>query len=118
MPSSLLKTRKHIAKKRKGEVNALHEKFRDSRRLHKASARDQRLEKLSVIRSKKEQPIGKQREVELCVRARAYTIASCSRRLFPGTFEGKQQLAVQSSGRPVAHPDVNLVTAVARLAYY
>ncbi|KJK84281.1 hypothetical protein H634G_00645 [Metarhizium anisopliae BRIP 53293] len=57
MPSSLQKTRKHIAKKRNGEVNALHAKSRDSLRLHKAGVRDQRLEKLAAARSKKEQPI-------------------------------------------------------------
>ncbi|KAM4064604.1 translation machinery-associated protein 16 domain-containing protein [Hirsutella rhossiliensis] len=57
MPSSLHKTRKHIAKKRNGEVNALHEKSRDSQRLHKAGVRDQRLEKLAAARSKQERPI-------------------------------------------------------------
>ncbi|UNI17700.1 translation machinery-associated protein 16 [Purpureocillium takamizusanense] len=58
MPSSLSKTRKQIAKKRNGEVNALHEKSRDSLRLHKAGVRDLRLQKLAEARSKKEQPIG------------------------------------------------------------
>jgi hypothetical protein len=58
MPSSLQKTRKHIAKKRNGEVNALHAKSRDSLRLHKAGVRDQRLEKLAAARGKREQPIG------------------------------------------------------------
>ncbi|KAG6033989.1 hypothetical protein E4U40_004554 [Claviceps sp. LM458 group G5] len=57
MPSSLQKTRKQIAKKRNGEVNALHAKSRDSFRLHKAAVRDQRLEKLAAARGKKEQPI-------------------------------------------------------------
>ncbi|POR33368.1 Translation machinery-associated protein 16 [Tolypocladium paradoxum] len=57
MPNSLSKTRKHIAKKRGGEVNALHAKSRDSQRLHKAGVRDQRLEKLAAARYKKEQPI-------------------------------------------------------------
>ncbi|KJZ77156.1 hypothetical protein HIM_03477 [Hirsutella minnesotensis 3608] len=57
MAGSLNKTRKQIAKKRGGEVNALHEKSRDSLRLHKAGVRDQRLEKLAAARSKKEQPI-------------------------------------------------------------
>ncbi|KYK54798.1 hypothetical protein DCS_06758 [Drechmeria coniospora] len=57
MPTSLQKTRKHIAKKRNGEVNALHEKSRDSMRLHKASMRDLRLQKLSSARNKREQPI-------------------------------------------------------------
>ncbi|GAB0132545.1 hypothetical protein EsDP_00000978 [Epichloe bromicola] len=57
MPSSLEKTRKQIAKKRNGEVNALHVKSRDSFRLHKAAIRDQRLGKLAAARGKKEQPI-------------------------------------------------------------
>ncbi|KKP00574.1 hypothetical protein THAR02_07330 [Trichoderma harzianum] len=57
MPSTLQKIRKHISKKRNGEVNALHEKSRDSLRLHKAGVRDQRLEKLAAARSKREQPI-------------------------------------------------------------
>ncbi|TQS33550.1 hypothetical protein Golomagni_06102 [Golovinomyces magnicellulatus] len=59
MPSSLQKARKQISKKRGGEVNALHERSRDSVRLHKASARDLRLEKLASSRNKKEQPICK-----------------------------------------------------------
>lgn len=58
MPTTLKKTRKIIAKKRGGEVNALHAKSRDSMRLHKAGVRDQRLEKLAAARGKREQPIG------------------------------------------------------------
>ncbi|KAF4585952.1 Translation machinery-associated protein 16 [Ophiocordyceps camponoti-floridani] len=57
MPNSLQKTRKQIAKKRNGDVTALHGKSRDSLRLHKAGVRDRRLEKLAATRSKKEQPI-------------------------------------------------------------
>ncbi|KAL6870517.1 translation machinery-associated protein 16 [Trichoderma novae-zelandiae] len=57
MPTTLQKTRKQISKKRNGEVNALHEKSRDSLRLHKAGVRDQRLEKLAAARGKREQPI-------------------------------------------------------------
>ncbi|KAG6000151.1 hypothetical protein E4U21_005766 [Claviceps maximensis] len=57
MPTSLEKTRKQIAKKRNGEVNALHVKSRNSFRLHKAAIRDQRLGKLASARGKKEQPI-------------------------------------------------------------
>ncbi|VUC30578.1 unnamed protein product [Clonostachys rosea] len=57
MPSTLEKTRKQISKKRNGVINALHEKSRDSFRLHKASVRDQRLDKLAAARNKKEQPI-------------------------------------------------------------
>ncbi|PHH66308.1 hypothetical protein CDD81_7901 [Ophiocordyceps australis] len=57
MPSSLLKTRKQIAKKRNGDVSTLHEKSRDSLRLHKASVRDRRLDKLAAARDKQEEPI-------------------------------------------------------------
>lgn len=59
MPTSLSKTRKQIAKKRGGDVSALHEKSRNSMRLRKAGVRDQRLEKLAASRNKREQPIGK-----------------------------------------------------------
>ncbi|KAJ3481658.1 hypothetical protein NLG97_g7767 [Lecanicillium saksenae] len=57
MPTSLHKTRKAISKKRGGEVNALHAKSRDSKRLRMAHARDIRLDKLASARSKKEEPI-------------------------------------------------------------
>ncbi|EFQ31697.1 hypothetical protein CGRA01v4_04705 [Colletotrichum graminicola] len=57
MPSTLQKARKHIAKKRNGHDLALHEYSRDSKRLHKASIRDQKLEKLHASRNKKEQPL-------------------------------------------------------------
>lgn len=58
MPTSLHKTRKIISKKRGGEVNSLHAKSRDSKRLRMAHARDIRLDKLASARSKKEEPIG------------------------------------------------------------
>lgn len=57
MPGMLHKTRKQIAKKRGGVINALHEKSRDSLRLHKAGVRDQRIEKLAASRTKKERPL-------------------------------------------------------------
>lgn len=60
MPNTLEKTRKHISKKRNGDMGALHVKSRNSMRLNKAVIRDQRLEKLASSRSKREQPIGKQ----------------------------------------------------------
>ncbi|EFX04423.1 hypothetical protein CMQ_1351 [Grosmannia clavigera kw1407] len=56
MPSTLEKTRKKIMKKR-GALGALHEGSRDSRRLHKALVRDERLEKLAMLRRKHEQPL-------------------------------------------------------------
>lgn len=57
MPSTFEKTRKQIQKKRHGTIDALHQLSRDSRRLHKASVRDQRLNKLATAREKREQPM-------------------------------------------------------------
>jgi translation machinery-associated protein 16 len=59
MVNTLGKTRKQIAKKRGTNNLVLHEKSRNTLRLHKAHVRDQKLEKLASARSKKEQPIGK-----------------------------------------------------------
>ncbi|KAH7361863.1 translation machinery-associated protein 16 [Plectosphaerella cucumerina] len=57
MPKSLEKTRKHIAKKRNGTIDALHQYSRDSRRMHRASLRDEKLGKQGSLRNKKEQPL-------------------------------------------------------------
>ncbi|KAL2257256.1 hypothetical protein VTK26DRAFT_421 [Humicola hyalothermophila] len=57
MARTLEKTRKQIAKKRNGAIEALHEKSRDSKRLHRAQVRDDRLEKLAEARRKKDQPL-------------------------------------------------------------
>lgn len=57
MPKTLEKARKAIAKKRGGNIEALHAKSRDSRRLHKAQVRDDRLEKMSEARRKRDQPL-------------------------------------------------------------
>lgn len=57
MANTLAKTRKQIAKKRGANNLVLHEKSRNTLRLHKAHVRDQRLEKLASARNKKEQPI-------------------------------------------------------------
>lgn len=62
MPSSVEKARKQIAKKRGGQVNALHVKSRDSRRLHQAGLRDEKLGKLASARYRREQPIGKNKD--------------------------------------------------------
>jgi len=56
MPKTLEKTRKQIAKKRQNAIGALHRGSRDSRRLHKALVRDDRLEKMAAARRKQEQP--------------------------------------------------------------
>ncbi|KXX74614.1 Translation machinery-associated protein 16 [Madurella mycetomatis] len=53
MAKTLEKTRKQIAKKRNGTVEALHQKSRDSKRLHRAQVRDDRLEKIAEARRKK-----------------------------------------------------------------
>ncbi|KAK4143093.1 translation machinery-associated protein 16 [Dichotomopilus funicola] len=57
MARTLDKTRKQIAKKRNGALDALHEKSRDSKRLHRAQIRDERLEKIAGARRKKDQPL-------------------------------------------------------------
>ncbi|KAK4124600.1 hypothetical protein N657DRAFT_633644 [Parathielavia appendiculata] len=57
MAKTLEKTRKQIAKKRNGTIDALHQKSRDSKRLHRAQVRDDRLEKIAEARRKKDQPL-------------------------------------------------------------
>ncbi|KAJ9148548.1 hypothetical protein NKR23_g4777 [Pleurostoma richardsiae] len=57
MPSSLDKTRKQIAKKRNGTIEALHQNSRDSKRLHRAQVRDDRLDKIAAARRKQNQPL-------------------------------------------------------------
>lgn len=57
MPNTLGKTRKAIAKKRNGTIEALHVFSRDSKRLHKAQVRDERLEKLASARKKQDRPL-------------------------------------------------------------
>ncbi|KAI1273535.1 translation machinery-associated protein 16 [Xylaria sp. FL0933] len=55
MPKTLERTRKAIAKK-KGAVDSLHQYSRDSKRLHRAQVRDEKLEKIAASRRKKDQP--------------------------------------------------------------
>ncbi|RWA10686.1 hypothetical protein EKO27_g4411 [Xylaria grammica] len=55
MPKTVERTRKAIAKK-KGTVEALHQYSRDSKRLHRAQVRDEKLEKLATARRKKDRP--------------------------------------------------------------
>ncbi|KAJ4292945.1 translation machinery-associated protein 16 [Collariella sp. IMI 366227] len=57
MAKTLEKMRKHIAKKRNGAVEALHENSRDSKKLHRAQIRDDRLDKLAQTRRKKDKPL-------------------------------------------------------------
>ena len=56
MPKSLAKVHKKISKKTKGNISSLHENSRDSQRLRRAGARDDKLARLSKARSKANQP--------------------------------------------------------------
>lgn len=53
--TSLEKTRKAIVKK-KGQIDAIHEFSRDSKRLHRAAARDDKLVKVASARRKADRP--------------------------------------------------------------
>ncbi|KAI1424206.1 translation machinery-associated protein 16 [Xylaria sp. FL1777] len=55
MPKTLERTRKAISKK-KGTIDSLHQYSRDSKRLHRAQMRDEKLEKIAAARRKKDQP--------------------------------------------------------------
>ncbi|RYP67025.1 hypothetical protein DL770_008704 [Monosporascus sp. CRB-9-2] len=52
--TSFEKTRKAIAKK-KGPIESLHQYSRDSKRLHRAQVRDEKLEKIAASRRKNDQ---------------------------------------------------------------
>ncbi|KAF2087187.1 hypothetical protein K490DRAFT_42499 [Saccharata proteae CBS 121410] len=57
MPSkSLSKISKHVVKKKGAKATALHENSRDSQRLQRAAARDDKLNRLANARSKQNQP--------------------------------------------------------------
>ncbi|KAI0886521.1 translation machinery-associated protein 16 [Annulohypoxylon maeteangense] len=55
MPKSFERTRKAIAKK-KGPIESLHQYSRDSKRLHRAQVRDEKLEKIAASRKKTDRP--------------------------------------------------------------
>ncbi|EMR69777.1 putative translation machinery-associated protein 16 protein [Eutypa lata UCREL1] len=55
MGTSFEKTRKAIAKK-KGPIQSLHQYSRDSKRLHRAQVRDEKLEKIAATRRRNDQP--------------------------------------------------------------
>jgi translation machinery-associated protein 16 len=57
MPKTLEKARKAIAKKRGGELPAMHQYSRDSKRLQRAQIRDERLEKIAASRKKHDRPL-------------------------------------------------------------
>ncbi|CAJ2509220.1 Uu.00g142460.m01.CDS01 [Anthostomella pinea] len=56
MPKTVERTRKAIAKKKGGSIVALHENSRNSKRLHRAQGRDEKLEKLAASRKKNDRP--------------------------------------------------------------
>lgn len=55
MGTSLEKTRKRIAKK-KGPIEAIHQYSRDSKRLGRAQARDEKLGKVAAAKKKSDRP--------------------------------------------------------------
>ncbi|KAK4984281.1 translation machinery-associated protein 16 [Elasticomyces elasticus] len=57
MPSKLAKVQKHITKKKGSKANALHENSRDAQRLRTASARDEKVARLTAVREKTNQPL-------------------------------------------------------------
>lgn len=57
MAKTFEKTRKQIAKKRNGSIEALHQNSRNSKRLHRAIVRDDRLDKLADARRKRDKPL-------------------------------------------------------------
>ncbi|KAK4445026.1 translation machinery-associated protein 16 [Podospora aff. communis PSN243] len=57
MAKTLEKTRKQIAKKKGGAIDALHANSRNAKRLHKAQVRDERLEKIAESRKKQDRPL-------------------------------------------------------------
>ena len=60
MPSrSLQKVQKHISKKKRAP-GELHEESRDARRLRRAGARDERVARITAVRSKGRQSFGMQ----------------------------------------------------------
>lgn len=55
MPKAFEKARKAIARK-KGPIDSLHQYSRDSKRLHRAQVRDEKLEKIAASRKKNDKP--------------------------------------------------------------
>ncbi|KAL8704070.1 MAG: hypothetical protein Q9201_002769 [Fulgogasparrea decipioides] len=67
MPKDFAKVQKQIAKKKKGATSSLHENSRDAKRLRRAGARSEKLEKLTAARAKAYQPFRKPVPKALCV---------------------------------------------------
>ncbi|KAI9694295.1 MAG: hypothetical protein M1820_009054 [Bogoriella megaspora] len=56
MPSQASKVSKQIKKKKPGKLGALHENSRDAKRLRRANARDDRVNRLATIRARQSEP--------------------------------------------------------------
>ena len=56
MPSSVAKVTKQISKKKPGKLGTLHENSRDAKRLRRANARDDKLNRLAAVRAKQATP--------------------------------------------------------------
>ncbi|KAL8780562.1 MAG: hypothetical protein Q9194_000833 [Teloschistes cf. exilis] len=59
MPKNLAKVQKQIARKKGAATSSLHENSRDAKRLRRAGARSEKLEKLAAARAKAYQPYRK-----------------------------------------------------------
>lgn len=57
MPKTLAKVQKKIAKKRGKSASSLHENSRDAKRLRRAGARSEKLDKLAAARGRASQPL-------------------------------------------------------------
>lgn len=57
MPKNLAKVQKKIAKKKGKSVSSLHENSRDAKRLRRAGARSEKLDKLAAARGRASQPL-------------------------------------------------------------
>lgn len=93
MPKTLERTRKQIAKKRHGAIDALHEFSRDSKRLHKAQVRDDRLEKLIAARKKHDKPLSTSSVIETDGRLQLMSelCPSCESDLLPKGRPGESE---------------------------
>ncbi|KAI9688862.1 MAG: hypothetical protein M1822_001219 [Bathelium mastoideum] len=56
MPSSVAKVTKQINRKKPGKLGALHENSRDAKRLRRANARDDKLNRVAAVRARKAEP--------------------------------------------------------------
>jgi hypothetical protein len=57
MPTTLQKVRKQIAKKKGGQLGAMHDGSRNMRRLRAAGGRDDKLDRLAASKKRQNQPL-------------------------------------------------------------